>query len=132
MSVFTIAAAHAGIPIFIGFVCGRMVNETDVVQASRTRGFTQSTGYKVTTGAGLISGILGVLAGNPAYAVLDGGAALVPKGDHRVDVRYAELTPMRELRAEAKVNPHPLPKSITDQKLIASMEPVCRDWRSLR
>ncbi|MBE0619139.1 MAG: hypothetical protein IH605_00960 [Burkholderiales bacterium] len=50
-------------------------------------------------------------------------------GQRHVDVKSVKLTPMRQLRAEARANPRPMPQPVTDPKIIASMEPVCLDLK---
>jgi hypothetical protein len=60
-----------------------------------------------------------------------GGVVTVsfPNDQHRVDVKSVKLTPMHQLRAEAKANPKPPPQPVTDPKVIASMEPVCLGFK---
>lgn len=65
------ALFHAGIPIFIGWLAGNSVRPGSMTPMS------QRTAYMVTTVAGALSLIAGVVGGNPAYAMLDAGAALV-------------------------------------------------------
>jgi hypothetical protein len=36
---------------------------------------------------------------------------------------------MRQLIAEAKANPQPVPQPVTDPKVIASMQPLCLDLK---
>lgn len=60
-----------------------------------------------------------------------GGVVTMPisQGQRHVDVKSVKLTPMQQLRAEAKANPQPAPQPVTDPKVIASMQPVCLDLK---
>ncbi|NMG46443.1 hypothetical protein GPA22_22280 [Aromatoleum toluvorans] len=46
-----------------------------------------------------------------------------------VEVKSVKLTPMRQLRTEANLNPQPVPQPVTDPKILASMRPVCLDLK---
>lgn len=70
MGVLYTAAFHAAIPSFVGWFCGHQ--KKGVMNA-----MTQRDANIWTSVAGVVSGIWGVVSGDPSYAILDAIAALV-------------------------------------------------------